>query len=105
MIKLFFFLSAISLSTLGISQNRFAFDMFQEMDQNSNLLFSPISIKTAFSMAYEGANNETKKEFETVFNFQSDNSAFFAEVDSLKKVAERSEERRVGKECRSRGWP
>lgn len=85
-IKLLF--AFLTLSTVGFSQNRFAFDMFAEMDSNKNILFSPTSIKTAFAMAYEGANNATQSEFEKVFGFKKDNSLFLSEVDSLKKVAE-----------------
>jgi serpin B len=39
-------------------------------------------------MAYEGANGQTQKEFESVFGFKEDNSAFLDELKQLKKSAE-----------------
>ncbi len=79
---------AIGISLVAKSQNEFTFDMYSHMDQEANFLFSPTSIKTAFAMAYEGANGQTQKEFETVFNFSEDNSKFLKEIDQLKGVAE-----------------
>lgn len=68
------------------SQNDFTFEMYNSMDKKQNVLFSPISIKTAFAMVYEGANSETKKELETVFNFTPDNQEFINQLNDLKKV-------------------
>ena len=39
---------------------------------DSNLFFSPFSISTAFSMAYEGAIGDTASEMQKVFGFISD---------------------------------
>ena len=69
------------------SQNKFTFDFYNQLDGEENILFSPISIKTAFAMVYEGADSETKKEFETVFNFKPDNSSYYDELKQLKEVA------------------
>ncbi|MFK7787078.1 MAG: serpin family protein [Crocinitomicaceae bacterium] len=71
----------------GMSQNEFTFEMYQQMGSEENILFSPTSIKTAFAMAYEGANGQTQKEFESVFNFSEDNSALFKEIRQLEDVA------------------
>lgn len=88
MIKIGFVLLLSTLSLPGISQNKFAFDMYTKMDKEKNILFSPTCIKTAFAMAYEGAEKETQIEFEKVFSFEGNNSKFFAEIDHLKGVAE-----------------
>ena len=85
-ISLLLLLSAFSFS--GISQNEFAFEMYSEMDTKGNMLFSPTSIKTAFAMAFEGANSETQREFEKVFGFKEDNTAFLEEIEQLKSAAE-----------------
>lgn len=86
--KISLFLFLLSFSFSGISQNEFTFDMYTEMGEKSNLLFSPTSIKTCFAMAYEGANNQTQIEFEKVFGFEEDNAKFLAEIEHLKSVTE-----------------
>ena len=43
-----------------------------EKDNQSNIFFSPFSISTAFSMAYEGAAGNTAYEMQKVFGFISD---------------------------------
>lgn len=86
--NLSFLFIAMSMSFAAKSQNEFTFAMYSQMDQKANFLFSPTSIKTAFAMAYEGANGETQKEFETVFNFSEDNSKFLKEIEHLKDVTD-----------------
>lgn len=78
----------LSVSLIGNSQNQFAFDLYKTMGQDKNLLFSPTSIKSAFAMAFEGANGNTQKEFESVLGFREDNSAFYEEMKQLKNSAE-----------------
>lgn len=85
-ISLLFLVSILSFS--GISQNAFAFDLFNVMNKQNNVLFSPTSIKSAFAMAYEGANSQTQTEFEEVFGFKEQNTDFLAEMEHLKKAAE-----------------
>ncbi len=54
------------------ANNKFAFDMYQKLDENKpeeNLFFSPYSISSAFSMVYEGALGQTKKEIKDVLYF------------------------------------
>ena len=43
-----------------------------EKDKHSNIFFSPFSISTAFSMAYEGAAGSTASEMQKVFSFITD---------------------------------
>jgi serpin B len=76
------------LSTFSFSQNKFTFDFYKTLDKEKNVLFSPTSIKTAFALAYEGANTETQAEFDKVFDFKEDNSAFIQEIEALKENAE-----------------
>ncbi len=83
-ISLLLLIATTSLSSL--SQNNFAFDLFANMPQENNILFSPSSIKTAFAMAYEGANEKTQEELEKVFGFDAENTAFLAELAHLKNV-------------------
>ena len=45
-----------------------------EKDEKLNIFFSPLSISTAFSMAYEGAGENTASEMQQVFGFESDDA-------------------------------
>ncbi len=45
-----------------------------EKNKQSNIFFSPLSISTAFSMAYEGAKENTASEMLQVFGFESDDA-------------------------------
>ena len=56
-------------------QKDFVFAFYSEVadkDKQSNLFFSPFSISTAFSMAYEGAMGKTASEMQEVFGFIPD---------------------------------
>ncbi|MDG1333815.1 MAG: serpin family protein [Crocinitomicaceae bacterium] len=86
--KISILIMSIGISLGAASQNEFTFDFYSQLDQEANVLFSPTSIKTAFAMAFEGANGETQKEFETVFDFSEDNSKFLKEIEQLKDVSE-----------------
>lgn len=88
--KLIFLAVAIFTSYSSMAQNEFAFALNDEIEKESkkNILFSPTSIKTAFAMAYEGANGISQEEFEELFGFEEDNSVFFKEMKQLKKSAE-----------------
>ena len=51
----------------------FVFAFYSEIaeeDEKSNIFFSPLSISTAFSMAYEGAKENTASEMQQVFGFE-----------------------------------
>jgi serine protease inhibitor len=76
------------ISFTSNAQNNFAYDMYTAMEKYDNILFSPTCIKTAFALAYEGANSETQGAFEKVFGFEEDNAKFIAEIEHLKNVAE-----------------
>ena len=54
------------------ASNQFGFEMLQKAFEESgdnNLMISPLSITQALSMAYNGANGETKTAFENVLHF------------------------------------
>ena len=79
--------------------NDFSFEMYKELANNDeNIFFSPYSITTAMGMAFEGARGDTATEMASVLNFPMDN-------ETRLNIMKRSEERRVGKECRSRWSP
>lgn len=56
------------------ANNQFALDFYSQVtdDQKDNVFFSPWSISTAFSIAYEGARGTTANEIEDVFGFVTD---------------------------------
>lgn len=82
-------LPLLILISQGIcAQNDFAFLLNGAFKPENNYFFSPVSIKSAFAMAYEGANGNTQKEFERVFGFQENNKAFHEQLNELKKSAE-----------------
>ncbi len=72
---------------MSMAQNEFAFNLLNEMEAEHNSFFSPTSIKVAFAMAYEGAERETKQQFEETFGFETNNEKFYKELASLGKVA------------------
>ena len=57
-------------------QKDFVFAFYSEIakDEKSNIFFSPLSISTAFSMAYEGADENTASEMQQIFGFESDDA-------------------------------
>lgn len=53
--------------------NQFAFRMFGHLaDKDENIIFSPFSIYSAFSMAYAGSGGETKNEIGKLFGYYPD---------------------------------
>lgn len=86
--RTFLLIIGLTITSSLFGQNQFAFDLFDKMEQEKNLLFSPTSIKAALAMAYEGANSQTQEEFESVFGFDEDNSEFLNELNQLKESAE-----------------
>lgn len=85
--RILLLITSLTLTTALFGQNEFGFDMMDKMEQHENLLFSPTSIKAALAMAYDGANNDTQKEFEDVFGFDEQNSAFIEQLKQLKESA------------------
>jgi len=60
-----------------VEDKDFVFAFYSEIAKNnekSNIFFSPLSISSAFSMAYEGADENTASEMQHVFDFESDDS-------------------------------
>lgn len=55
------------------ANNKFALDFYSfAKEDGKNVFFSPISIMTAFAIAYEGANGSTADEMQKVFKFTLD---------------------------------
>jgi serpin B len=66
-----------SIKTLAKANNQFAFNFYQNLPKSnpaSNLLFSPLSLHTAFMLLYAGSTEATKTELEKLFGFQSNNT-------------------------------
>lgn len=61
-----------SVSSLVDSLNDFSFDFYNEIikENNGNIFFSPYSIYTALSMAYEGSDGNTASEMNNVLNIK-----------------------------------
>ena len=86
-------LNSLFLDTATIdANNQFALDFYSKLsaesnDNEDNIFFSPVSISTAFAIAYEGANGNTADEIRNVFHFQQDDdkrrNSFLAMIESL----------------------
>lgn len=53
--------------------NRFGFEVLEKLRKeapNDNILFSPLSIASAFALVYFGARGATKEEMDMVFEFR-----------------------------------
>ena len=58
---------------IATANNNFAVDFYSQIsDGDDNMFFSPISMYTAFSMLYEGAQNNTAEEMQQTFAFEPD---------------------------------
>jgi len=58
------------------SSNEFAFKMYEQLvDSDENVFFSPYSISTALSMAYEGARGQTATEMQQVLDLPEEDQA------------------------------
>lgn len=64
-----------NINTTINANNQFAIEFYKEIVKNEkgNIFFSPYSISTAFSMAYEGARGKTAQEIQSIFHFLKDN--------------------------------
>jgi len=72
------------LDSVANENNRFAFNLFQKIyKENSNTVFSPYSISTAFAMLYEGARNETDASIKSVMHFALDKSTFHQTMNRI----------------------
>ncbi len=70
--------------------NQFAIDIYKKLREEENIFFSPYSIFTAFSMAYEGAKGETAVQIREAFNFSED--------DRLRRMGSRQIHQMLSKE-------
>ena len=66
--------SAMSLDMLTQGHTEFAFDLYKKLSANpdkdgENIFISPLSISTAFGLAYAGAKGETAKEMASVLHY------------------------------------
>ncbi len=64
----------MSLNILTQGHTEFAFDLYQQLRENpdkdgENIFISPLSISTAFGLAYAGAKGETAKEMASVLRY------------------------------------
>jgi len=68
--------TADSVNSLVDSLNTFSLDFYNEIidEEDGNIFFSPYSIFTAFSMAYEGADGNTADEMKEVLNILQNDS-------------------------------
>ncbi len=68
--------TAESVRSLVDSINDFSFDFYNEIikDEESNVFYSPYSIFTALSMAYEGAKGDTAAEMKDILNILQNDS-------------------------------
>ena len=67
-------------------QDDFVFAFYSKVakiNSGSNIFFSPLSISTAFSMAYEGADENTAVEMQQVFGFESDDQKRQKEISDI----------------------
>lgn len=68
------------------ANNKFALDFYSHAKENDkNIFFSPISIMTAFVIAYEGANGSTANEIQKVFGFPIEEQERREEFQSILK--------------------
>jgi serine protease inhibitor len=51
------------------ANNRFAFELYSQLDKSGNLFYSPYSISAALAMTYEGAKGQTADEMRSVFHY------------------------------------
>ena len=58
------------------------------VNKNENWLFSPYSIKDAFSLLYEGTEGKVKDEFETVLGLNEESVAAIREYDAFIKTSD-----------------
>jgi serpin B len=66
------FSSYAQVDKMTKSLNDYSFDLYNQIkSDNKNLFISPLSTYYALLMAYEGAQNDTKREFENVFHLGS----------------------------------
>jgi len=82
--------------------NEFAFEMYRKLagENDGNLFFSPVSIRTAFAMTYTGARGQTEEQMARVLHFALEQEklhlAFKQVMDSLNSPREVTIRKRSG---------
>ncbi len=61
--------AAETLETLAAGNSAFAFDLYQALDKEGNLFYSPHSISLALAMTYAGAEGDTEQQMAEVMRF------------------------------------
>lgn len=71
--------------------NDLAFKLYPQLasDQNTNLVFSPVSVSAALSLAYAGAEGETAEELRRVLHVSGDETAWNAGMGELLRTLPR----------------
>ncbi|MEX0863180.1 serpin family protein [Nitrosopumilus sp.] len=74
----------------SVNPDDFVFSFYHQIakdDNTSNIFFSPFSISTAFSMVYEGANENTADQIRDVFDFAPDDKTRWDDIsDAMKRL-------------------
>lgn len=80
--------SSASMEALSGALTDLALGIYHELADDGNLVFSPVSIHTALSMAYAGAAGSTATEMEAVLAGELAAPAFHEAVNSLDQMLE-----------------
>ena len=71
-------------ASIAKSNNEFAIDFYKLVSDNTNNhFFSPLSIYTAFSILYEGAQENTAKELAETFGFETDDVIRHNDIEQM----------------------
>jgi len=62
-----------AIETTISNNNKFAWELYSQLETNNNLFFSPYSISNVIAMTYAGANGNTADQIAQVFNFSNQN--------------------------------
>ena len=86
--------TADSVNSLVDSLNDFSFNFYQKIksDEDGNIFFSPYSIFTAFSMAYEGARGNTAAEMKNVLNILQNDPATLGSFGRIYNLLNQNQE-------------
>jgi serpin B len=86
--------TAESVSLLVDSLNDFSFNFYNKIasTEEGNIFFSPYSIFTALSMAYEGASNNTAVEMQNVLNILQNDSSTLGSFGKIYNLLNQNQE-------------
>ncbi|MEN8905484.1 MAG: serpin family protein [Clostridiales bacterium] len=63
-----------NIKSLSEANSKFAFEMFKQInsgESGNNVFYSPLSVSTALTMMYQGADGQTKTEMSDVLNYNN----------------------------------